>query len=447
MDVGGFDILLGNWHMNVRPAGGNSNCCVEHAGGGCTDPTCEALICGIDSFCCNVAWDNLCASLADGEPVCSENCLDPLAAPTLGAVKSVNLDRTYPATAYFDYFIRLETSLKGTMYNTSTMRLQPAAALTNFPPNPQTNFAYSGLPKPLLEEGGGNAGQISNVVQTFPPPRDCAPPVGAGEDCLQASLVLEVNLPPCPAENVTLAGQVRVLRDDPGPIGGLGQDTIPVVLAFGEFGGSASCSGPLTARLSSQGVSSVSSLAPEEFFPANAFFDTTLELVSPSATLTAGPVHLTTSLGALPPVAGETYFATNLPLALSGEGGPAGQLVAAAKIVTGPGACPGAGYPTILFTGPGKTDFVVSVAHGGTGLQYDVVRGDLGALLAGGGDFSSAECIFSDAGSELSDLQMPAAGEGLYYVARDGLGAFNGTWNGQGASQAVDRDSELGDCP
>ena len=31
---------------------------------GCDCAACETLVCGLDSFCCDVAWDNICADLA-----------------------------------------------------------------------------------------------------------------------------------------------------------------------------------------------------------------------------------------------------------------------------------------------------------------------------------------------------------------------------------------------
>jgi hypothetical protein len=44
--------------------GAASNCCVPNGGLGCSDPDCQAAVCGIDPFCCNVAWDSICAGEA-----------------------------------------------------------------------------------------------------------------------------------------------------------------------------------------------------------------------------------------------------------------------------------------------------------------------------------------------------------------------------------------------
>ncbi len=54
--------------------GGGSNCCEDHGGFGCDDPTCEACVCAIDSFCCDVAWDGLCADIAGPSGECCGSC-------------------------------------------------------------------------------------------------------------------------------------------------------------------------------------------------------------------------------------------------------------------------------------------------------------------------------------------------------------------------------------
>ncbi|MFO0873807.1 MAG: hypothetical protein U0575_07520 [Phycisphaerales bacterium] len=46
------------------PPGGGSNCCFAHGGTGCDDPACTASVCAVDAFCCQVAWDGLCANEA-----------------------------------------------------------------------------------------------------------------------------------------------------------------------------------------------------------------------------------------------------------------------------------------------------------------------------------------------------------------------------------------------
>jgi hypothetical protein len=44
--------------------GGGSDCCLANGTPGCDDAECEALICAIDPFCCDVAWDSICADEA-----------------------------------------------------------------------------------------------------------------------------------------------------------------------------------------------------------------------------------------------------------------------------------------------------------------------------------------------------------------------------------------------
>ncbi len=41
-----------------------SNCCFATGVPGCDDPTCEAAVCAFDPFCCDTAWDSICASEA-----------------------------------------------------------------------------------------------------------------------------------------------------------------------------------------------------------------------------------------------------------------------------------------------------------------------------------------------------------------------------------------------
>ncbi len=47
------------------PAGGCGNCNQASGVPGCSDPVCQAIVCGIDPFCCDVAWDSICAGEAD----------------------------------------------------------------------------------------------------------------------------------------------------------------------------------------------------------------------------------------------------------------------------------------------------------------------------------------------------------------------------------------------
>ncbi|MHC4415604.1 MAG: hypothetical protein ACYS0G_10000 [Planctomycetota bacterium] len=48
----------------------SGDCCEQHEDPGCEDPACEAAVCDIDSFCCDVTWDDFCAETAQGDPAC-----------------------------------------------------------------------------------------------------------------------------------------------------------------------------------------------------------------------------------------------------------------------------------------------------------------------------------------------------------------------------------------
>ena len=55
------------------------DCCVNNGTPGCEVSACEATVCAVDSFCCAVAWDDICAGEAEdlcglttGEEVCFE---------------------------------------------------------------------------------------------------------------------------------------------------------------------------------------------------------------------------------------------------------------------------------------------------------------------------------------------------------------------------------------
>ena len=47
------------------------DCCTS-GGGGCSNTACCITVCGLDSFCCNVAWDSIC--IAEGLSDCRPNC-------------------------------------------------------------------------------------------------------------------------------------------------------------------------------------------------------------------------------------------------------------------------------------------------------------------------------------------------------------------------------------
>jgi hypothetical protein len=449
LGAAGFDPLLGDWQVSVLPDRGTSDCCAIHAEPGCSDPVCEALICGLDSFCCTDTWDDLCAGLAANEPTCAENCLDPDANPTLGAVRSAQIDRTYPATSSFNLFVVIDTAAQGSLHHDVPIPLEPPGLINNLPPDPNTEYRYDATPIPLFDPNDSLAGEISNVVHTLQPPADCEPPPPASEDCLESVLRLDLSLPPCPPESVALPGVFRMLRDDPADGSGLGQEIIDTVLAKGEFDAVSACSGTLGVRLSSAPATTgaVASLAPEEFFPADSVFDVTVEIDAVSGTLTSDPFSVSTSVNAVPVEAGEIYVGPATVIDLrDGTGAKLGEILEIAHEVQSPAACPPRFNAAIRFAGPTKNDLAVGIPGGGGGADYDVARGDLGALHASDGSFASAACLVTDEGPAVSDGATPTAGDGFYYVARDGLGAFNGTWNGSGTAQQADRDTLLPSC-
>ncbi|NUN13918.1 MAG: hypothetical protein HUU55_09835 [Myxococcales bacterium] len=53
--------------------GPGSACCEPGDAAGCGDATCEGCVCVVDDFCCDVAWDQTCADVALGE--CTESCI------------------------------------------------------------------------------------------------------------------------------------------------------------------------------------------------------------------------------------------------------------------------------------------------------------------------------------------------------------------------------------
>jgi hypothetical protein len=448
LDAAGFDIQLGNWSMSTLPDVGFSNCCDQTGGPGCTDPACEEIVCAQDPFCCLSDWDLLCAQLALGEPLCAENCIDPDANPSFGEVASLSTDTTYPAQSSFGAFFEFVTANEGTLHNAASIPLAATAPIPNLPPDPGTEYVRA-APIPILDANDVTVGEISNIIHKLDPPQDCDPLPAAGEDCFDARATVELTLPGCAREEVVLTGPVRLLRDTPGPGPGIGQDVIDTAMASLELSGHAGCAGSLTLRLSPATASSgaIGSLTPDEFFPADAFTDLQLELETPGGLLHGGPLHSATSINAIPADPGERYLGPGSPIALLDPGeSSVGSIDAFVHELLGPVVCPEGAGSRILFTGPADGDFSVAVPNGGAGLDYDVVRGQLSSLRAGGGDFATAVCIETDTGPAVSDPTPVASGEAFYYLSRDGLGAFNGSWESGGAGQAAPRAALLPDC-
>jgi len=450
MTLGGFDTLLGNFTVRVAPSG-TSDCCASHVGGGCTDPSCEQLVCAQDSFCCTVQWDALCASLAQAQPACVANCINPNAGPSLGKVQSNSNAKTYPASSFFDVFVEVDSSTVGGLHTTAPIKVNAIGGVRNLPPDPQTIYRYTGPAVTLYNAQGNAVAQISAVDHTVQTPLDCAPPPGAAEACLTSRMAAELTLPGCPTETLTLQGDVRVLRGQPYDPVGFGSEVIDAVAAQATLSGTGPCVGPVTLHLSDTAASGgqFRALTPEEFFPAESFFDLRVAIEAGPATLTGGaPVHMATTLNGLPPAAGETFFGPGTPISLLDSGGATvGSLVLVSHEIVDVVACPASGRSRIVFPIPDKARLDVSIPGGGPGVVYDVVRGDLAELHTTGGSFSSAACLSANLGPLVDDPALPATGAGFYYVARDGFQAFNGTWNSLGPAQQGDRDVKIGSCP
>jgi hypothetical protein len=450
LSLSGFDTLLGNFTVHVAPSG-TSNCCAAHATPGCTDSSCAQLICAQDAFCCTGQWDNLCATQAQAQPACVANCTNPNAGPSTGKVQSNSNTKTYPATSFFDVFIEIDSSAKGKLHTTAPIHVTALTALRNLPPDPQTIYRYSGPAVALYNTAGNAVGEISTVDHTVQVPLDCTPAPPAGDDCLDSRIQVQLTVPPCPTETLILPGQFRVMRGTPYDPGGFGAEVIDTLVAKALFSGSGACLGPLSVRLGPAGASTgkVRSLAPREFFPADSFFDVFAQVDTATGPLTgSGPVHVGTTINALPPAAGEIYFGPGTAINLyDSHGIQVGQILEVAHEVQGALACPASTLATIKFPGPGKVPIDVGIPAGGPGVQYDVVRGDLSELRSTSGSFSSAFCLYTNSGAQVSDSSTPPAGAGYYYVARDGFAGFDGTWNSPGATQVGDRDVKIGSCP
>lgn len=65
-------------HSAWAQCGSGGDCCGEQTTPGCADASCCEVVCSLDSFCCEVVWDHICAMLA------SENC-DGLCGEVAGA--------------------------------------------------------------------------------------------------------------------------------------------------------------------------------------------------------------------------------------------------------------------------------------------------------------------------------------------------------------------------
>ncbi|HMN97312.1 MAG TPA: hypothetical protein PKC43_05990, partial [Phycisphaerales bacterium] len=72
VDGGDLGLLLGLWGPCPFTCPASDHDCCTTGGPGCTDAECCALVCKIDPFCCEVAWDQICVS--EAEKLCGLIC-------------------------------------------------------------------------------------------------------------------------------------------------------------------------------------------------------------------------------------------------------------------------------------------------------------------------------------------------------------------------------------
>jgi hypothetical protein len=401
--------------------------------------------------------------------------------PSAGQMISQNPGHgTYTVDSFFDVFVDVNLFDQGLLlHNEQPVPVfagpnGPSFGVRNVPPDPQTPFeSPPGQPFVLFTEDNAPVGEISDVRHIIDVPRDWFPPPPPDEDCFESWVHLRVTIfTPFCEDELWLHGHFRVLRDAVRDSDGNGiPDVIDTLMAKAQFEGQSDCLGSLTTRLNrnSPSAGGVSRLTPEEYFPADSFFDVFVEVDSGIGSLfTQDPSHMTTTINSLPPELGEIYFGpgTVIPLyqgicTLSGfscqsdadcpDAGDTCTIVQIGEIeevsheIHEVVDCPTDCKSGLMFTSPtNKAQIDVGIPGGGAGVQYDVVRGDLNVLHGTNGSFISAVLIQVNGPPVLFDFTTPTLpGQGFYYVARDGFGAYNGTWNSGGAGQVADRDPLL----
>lgn len=58
--------------VNCNDGGDDGNCCLAHLGLGCEVPAVSQCVCGMDPYCCNTEWDDVCVGIATED--CNANC-------------------------------------------------------------------------------------------------------------------------------------------------------------------------------------------------------------------------------------------------------------------------------------------------------------------------------------------------------------------------------------
>lgn len=78
-----WDQICANQAVKIcAVCGGIIDCCYPNGTPGCEIPSCQDCVCDLDPFCCDNSWDNICAGEAEG--VCQDQC-PCQAGPTCGS--------------------------------------------------------------------------------------------------------------------------------------------------------------------------------------------------------------------------------------------------------------------------------------------------------------------------------------------------------------------------
>ena len=87
-----------------------SDCCFSHEGVGCGDQTCENIVCGIDSYCCSVNWDNIC--VGEAEDLCGNLCIEDISPiPTMSEWGMIAFAGILGLVSFFVIFTRRKRSI------------------------------------------------------------------------------------------------------------------------------------------------------------------------------------------------------------------------------------------------------------------------------------------------------------------------------------------------
>jgi hypothetical protein len=90
VDGGDLGLLLAAWGAcpTLNPARCGDvdldSCYADHEAPGCGEPECCALVCFLDSFCCNVEWDGICVGIANLSSECSMGLSPQCGSPAAG---------------------------------------------------------------------------------------------------------------------------------------------------------------------------------------------------------------------------------------------------------------------------------------------------------------------------------------------------------------------------